>query len=227
MSFVYHSVLDDPHILTLKSLTVSLSLSLSIEMSSDSDDTLLGSGSFAKVYRARNTKNGKLVALKVMYKNLLRKQFVMKSRYNPEDDDDDPIPITQRHTMLEAVQIELGIMMRIRSVHTIRLWFVIDDPQKDSLYLSLEYSPYGQVMDFDGKLLQYIPNRKIWSQSSFSSKDKWITTNTQVPQPWWYSKYVSKKGDQEDSVRENVERFRVCHVVLVEHVFTLKILANS
>merc|ERR1719474_855057 len=30
------------------------------EMSSDSDDTLLGSGSFAKVYRARNTKNGKL-----------------------------------------------------------------------------------------------------------------------------------------------------------------------
>jgi len=178
------------------------------EMSSDSDDTLLGSGSFAKVYRARNTKNGKLVALKVMYKNLLRKQFVMKSRYNPDDDDDDPVPISQRHTMLEAVQIELGIMMKIRCVHTIRLWFVIDDPQKDSLYLSLEYSPYGQVMDFDGKLLQYIPNQRIWSQNMHSSKEKWITTNTQVPQPWWHSKYVSKSQDQEPTLRDKVERFR-------------------
>lgn len=183
-------------------------------MSSDSDDTLLGSGAFAKVFRARNTKNGKLVALKVMYKNLLRKQFVMKSRYNPDDDDEDAVPVTERSTMLEAVQIELGIMMRIRCVHTIRLWFVIDDPQKDDLYLSLEYSPYGQVMYFDGKLLQYIPSRKIWSQSSFESKEKWITTNTQVPQPWWYSKYVSKTEDDADSKREKVERFRVCHDIL-------------
>eukprot|EP01083_Nonionella_stella_P290799 989452_1 len=60
-----------------------------------SDDTLLGSGSFAKVFRARNIKSKKnqIVALKCMYKNLLRKQFSMKSKYDLKNNDDTPIII--------------------------------------------------------------------------------------------------------------------------------------
>ncbi len=98
----------------------------------NNEDTLLGSGSFAKVFRAINIRNNKIVALKCMYKNLLRKQFLMKSKYDLKNNDSAPIII--RHTMLDAVQIELQIMMKIR------LYYIIDDPTKDSLYLSIEYS---------------------------------------------------------------------------------------
>lgn len=128
----------------------------------------------------------------------------MKSRYNLEAEDDTPQMI--RHTMLDAVQIELQIMMKVRHINIVRLYYVIDDPTKDSIYLSIEFSSYGQVMDFDGKLLQYIPNKKLLPN------DKYIITNTNVAQPWWYDKYVNKKKENEEEeeekkLREKVERF--------------------
>ncbi len=63
--------------------------------------------------------------------------------------------------MLNAVEIKLQIMMKIKCINTIRLHYIIDDLTKDSLYLSIESSLFGQVMDFDGKLLKYIPNKYV------------------------------------------------------------------
>ena len=170
-------------------------------MLSNSGETVLGSGTFAKVLRARNLKNGKVVALKCMYKNLLRKQFVMKSRYNA-DDEEDAAPQMTRSTMLDAVQSELEIMLKLRHINIVRLYYIIDDPTKDQLYLSIEYSAYGQVMDFDGKLLQYVPNQKLLSMNEH------IICDCNVSQPWWYQKYMCKDDESErDILREKVERF--------------------
>jgi len=79
------------------------------------------------------------------------------------------------------------------------LLYVIDDPAQDLLYLALEFSPLGQVMDFDGKLLQYVPNQRI------TPLEQSVRCDRNVAQPWWYRKYVWKekaeKGDGDDNAQ--------------------------
>jgi len=38
---------------------------------------------------------------------------------------------------------------------------IIDDANEDRLYLAIEYSPFGQIMDWNGPNLKYVPNARL------------------------------------------------------------------
>jgi [calcium/calmodulin-dependent protein kinase] kinase len=56
---------------------------------------------------------------------------------------------------LEKVQREVDIMRQIWHPNVVPLFGVLDDPNDDSLYLVLELEEKGQIMDWDGRTLQY------------------------------------------------------------------------
>ena len=58
-------------------------------------------------------------------------------------------------TALEDVEREIAIMKKIRHPNIVQLHELIDDPEKDTLYLVIEYLPKGQVMIWNNKRKHY------------------------------------------------------------------------
>ncbi|CAK88262.1 unnamed protein product (macronuclear) [Paramecium tetraurelia] len=87
----------------------------------------LGQGAFGKVKKAQNFK-GEILAIKIANKKKLKKKLLSKSN---------------AYTMLER---EIAIMKKISHENVVQLFEVIDDPNKDKLYLVMEYMGKGSIL---------------------------------------------------------------------------------
>ncbi|CAD8047862.1 unnamed protein product [Paramecium primaurelia] len=87
----------------------------------------LGQGAFGKVKKAQNFK-GEIFAIKIANKKKLKKKLLSKSN---------------AYTMLER---EIAIMKKISHENVVQLFEVIDDPNKDKLYLVMEYMGKGSIL---------------------------------------------------------------------------------
>uniref|UniRef100_A0A6U2AVL0 Protein kinase domain-containing protein n=2 Tax=Hemiselmis andersenii TaxID=464988 RepID=A0A6U2AVL0_HEMAN len=89
---------------------------------------LLGKGAFGKVKLCKDTRDGKLYALKIMDKNVLKKKRQGMSN------------------MLQSVQKEIAIMKKLNHKNIVIMHEVLDCPSNPKLYIRLEYVEGGQSM---------------------------------------------------------------------------------
>ena len=88
----------------------------------------LGKGAFGKVKLCKDTRDGKLYALKIMDKNVLKKKRQGMSN------------------MLQSVQKEIAIMKKLDHKNVVRMFEVLDCPTNPKLYIRIEYVDGGQSM---------------------------------------------------------------------------------
>mmetsp|Transcript_25799 Transcript_25799/g.50401 ORF Transcript_25799/g.50401 Transcript_25799/m.50401 type:complete len:438 (-) Transcript_25799:97-1410(-) len=88
----------------------------------------LGKGAFGKVKLCKDTRDGKLYALKIMDKNVLKKKRQGMSN------------------MLQSVQKEIAIMKKLNHKNCVVMYEVLDCPSNPKLYIRLEFVEGGQSM---------------------------------------------------------------------------------
>lgn len=106
----------------------------------------LGQGAFASVRLATDTNTGITYAVKKMSKASLRKKREFTAG---------PDGRMKMTNALEKVQREVEIMCQIWHPNVVPLFGVFDDPNEDTLYLVLELEEKGQIMNWDGRAMQY------------------------------------------------------------------------
>ncbi|OAO12683.1 protein kinase [Blastocystis sp. ATCC 50177/Nand II] len=101
----------------------------------------LGEGGFSKVYKCERLMNGKkdIFAAKVFSRSFLKMQKTW-SRVNEK---------MVFSTALEKVEREIALMKRLRHPNLVALVDVIDDAERDQIYMIIEYVENGQVMYYD------------------------------------------------------------------------------
>jgi len=92
---------------------------------------LLGKGAFGKVKLCKDINDGKMYAIKIMDKMMLKKKRQGMTN------------------MLESVKKEIAIMKKLNHQNCVRMFEVIDDPGQSKLYLRLEFVEGGQCMASD------------------------------------------------------------------------------
>ena len=101
-------------------------------------EAMLGKGAFGAVYRASDTAQGDVVAVKVMEKGELRKKTKQLGRPKPQG------------TMVSMTILkEIAVMKRVRHPNCVHLFEVIDDPMGDRIFLIMEMLSGGEVMAED------------------------------------------------------------------------------
>jgi len=88
----------------------------------------LGKGSFGTVYKG--TKGGDDFALKVLKRSLLKRKRMGRTG-----------------NAFEAVLREIAVMKKLHHPNVVKLYEVIDDPERDELYLVLEFVEGGDLME--------------------------------------------------------------------------------
>eukprot|EP00281_Chroomonas_sp_CCMP1168_P034563 CAMPEP_0206255336 /NCGR_PEP_ID=MMETSP0047_2-20121206/24190_1 /ASSEMBLY_ACC=CAM_ASM_000192 /TAXON_ID=195065 /ORGANISM="Chroomonas mesostigmatica_cf, Strain CCMP1168" /LENGTH=438 /DNA_ID=CAMNT_0053681723 /DNA_START=118 /DNA_END=1434 /DNA_ORIENTATION=+ len=88
----------------------------------------LGKGAFGKVKLCKDTRDGKLYALKIMDKTVLKKKRQGMSN------------------MLQSVQREIAIMKKLNHENCVKMYEVLDCPTNPKLYIRIEYVDGGQSM---------------------------------------------------------------------------------
>ena len=86
----------------------------------------LGKGSFGTVYKG--TKGGDDFALKVLKRSLLKRKRMGRTG-----------------NAFEAVLREIAVMKKLHHPNVVKLYEVIDDPERDELYLVMEFIDGGDL----------------------------------------------------------------------------------
>eukprot|EP01006_Ploeotia_vitrea_P042971 TRINITY_DN66674_c5_g9_i1.p2 TRINITY_DN66674_c5_g9~~TRINITY_DN66674_c5_g9_i1.p2 ORF type:complete len:474 (+),score=249.04 TRINITY_DN66674_c5_g9_i1:228-1649(+) len=107
----------------------------------------LGQGGFGKVKLVHNRQTDEFRAFKVMSKRMLKR----KRLYSRGDDGR-----VHMVTALDKVMDEVDIMKQINHPHVISLLEVINDPNKDNLYLSMQLAENTHIMHWDGRKQIYV-----------------------------------------------------------------------
>lgn len=104
----------------------------------------LGRGSYGVVKKCFDTILHKQVAMKVLNKKKLKRQFITKEK-----------------TSFNLIQNELAIMKKMNHPNTVQLYEIIDDPAFEKLFIIMEFIQGGTIAGLikkDGK----IPVGKCW-----------------------------------------------------------------
>lgn len=104
----------------------------------------IGKGSYGIVKLAYNEKDDAHYAMKILSKKRLIKKAGFYRRPPPSRDGK---PVNKPVTPLEKVYREIAILKKLDHPNVVRLVEVLDDPDKDNLYMAFELVEKGEVME--------------------------------------------------------------------------------